>query len=134
MRYSGDWVFWFQMLLQGDMLEIYAQLNKFRQHTAKVSVEGVRLGNRIKEDIDVLFLMEKTFSEMKKYKRRLAHGMIYRKIKKVNDADKRIELITYLSERLGGKASDLRLFHFNQYLRWIFPWILTIDRDRLKWY
>ena len=35
MRYSGDWVFWFQMLLQGDMLEIYAQLNKFRQHTAK---------------------------------------------------------------------------------------------------
>lgn len=134
MRYSGDWVFWFQMLLQGDMFEIYAQLNKFRQHTAKVSVEGVRLGNRIKEDIDVLFLMEKTFPEMKKYKRRLAHGMIYRKIKKVNDADKRIELSRYLSERLGGKASDLRLFHFNQYVRWIFPWILTIDRDRLKWY
>lgn len=82
MRYSGDWFFWFQMLLQGDMLEIYVELNKFRQHMAKVSVEGVRLGNRIKEDIDVLSLMEKTFPEMKKYKRRLAHGMIYRKIKR----------------------------------------------------
>lgn len=134
MRYSGDWVFWFQMLLQGDMFEIYAQLNKFRQHTAKVSVEGVRLGNRIKEDIDVLFLMEKTFPEMKKYKRRLAHGMIYRKIKKVNDADKRIELSRYLSERLGGKASDLRLFHLNKYLRFICPWLVTIKRDRLKAY
>ena len=40
---------------------------------------------------------------MKKYKRRLAHGMICRKIKKVNDADKRIELSRYLSERLGEK-------------------------------
>lgn len=55
MRYSGDWYFWFQMLLQGDMIEVYAELNKFRQHTAKVSVEGVKSGNRIKEDIDTLF-------------------------------------------------------------------------------
>lgn len=81
MRYSGDWCFWFQMLLQGDMVEVYEELNKFRQHTAKVSVEGVKSGNRIKEDIDVLSLMERTFPEMKKYKRRLAHGMICRKIK-----------------------------------------------------
>lgn len=43
------------MLLQGDMIEVYAELNKFRQHTAKVSVEGVKSGNRIKEDIDTLF-------------------------------------------------------------------------------
>lgn len=78
--------------------------------------------------------MEKTFPEMKKYKRRLAHGMIYRKIKKVNDADKRIELSRYLSERLGGKASDLKLFHLNKYLRFICPWLVTIKRDRLKLY
>jgi len=132
MRYSGDWVFWFQMLLQGDMLEIYAELNKFRQHTAKISVEGIRLGNRIKEDIDVLSLMERTFPKMKKYKRRLAHGMICRKIKKLNDAKKRVELSEYLSERLGGKASDLRLFHLNNYLKFICPWLITIKRDRLK--
>lgn len=132
MRYSGDWCFWFQMLLQGDMVEVYKYLNKFRQHTAKVSVEGVKSGNRIKEDIDVLSLMERTFPEMKKYKRRLAHGMICRKIKKLNDAKKRVELSEYLSERLGGKVSDLRLFHLNNYLRFICPWLITIKRDRLK--
>ena len=132
MRYSGDWCFWFQMLLQGDMVEVYEYLNKFRQHTAKVSVEGVKSGNRIKEDIDVLSLMERTFPEIKKYKRRLAHGMICRKIKKLNDAKKRVELSEYLSERLGGKASDLRLFHLNNYLRFICPWLITIKRDRLK--
>ena len=47
MRYSGDWVFWFQMLLQGDMIEVYEKLNYFRQHTAKVSAEGIATGNRI---------------------------------------------------------------------------------------
>lgn len=132
MRYSGDWYFWFQMLLQGDMIEVYAELNKFRQHTAKVSVEGVKSGNRIKEDIDTLALMESVFPEMKRYKRRLAHGLIYRKIKKLKDEGKKKELSDYLFEKLRGKASDLRLFHINQYLKWICPWLLTIKRDRLK--
>lgn len=132
MRYSGDWVFWFQMLLQGNMVEVYKELNYFRQHTAKVSVEGVSSGKRIKEDIDTYVLMEQTFSNISTYKRRLAHGQLYRKIKKVRNAEKQEELSQYLYEHLGGKASDLRLFHFNQYVRWIFPWILTVSRDRLK--
>lgn len=131
MRYSGDWVFWFQMLLQGNMVEVYKELNYFRQHTAKVSVEGVSSGKRIKEDIDTYVLMEQTFSNISTYKRRLAHGQLYRKIKKVRNAEKQEELSQYLYEQLGGKASDLRLFHFNQYVRWIFPWILTVNRDRL---
>lgn len=132
MRYSGDWVFWFQMLLQGDIVEVYEELNKFRQHTAKVSVEGVSSGNRIKEDIDTLCMIESAFPEMKRYKRRLAHGLIYRKIKKLKDEEKRIELFNYLFEKLGGEASDLRLLHINQYVKWICPWLLTIKRDRLK--
>ena len=131
MRYSGDWVFWFQMLLQGDMVEIYRELNYFRQHTAKVSVEGINTGNRIKEDIDTYVLMEKALPNLKAYKRRLAHGQLYRKIKKVRDKEKQAELSQYLYEQLGGKASDLRLFHVNKYLRWVCPWIITIQRDRL---
>ena len=132
MRYSGDWVFWFQMLLQGDMIEVYEKLNYFRQHTAKVSAEGIATGNRIKEDIDTVHLMEQTFPMMSSYKRRLAHGLLYRKIKKVKDLQKREELGRYLYVKLGGKASDLRIFHINQYLKWICPWLITIKRDRLK--
>lgn len=132
MRYSGDWYFGFQMLLHGDMIEIYKKLNYFRQHTAKVSVEGVSTGNRIKEDIDTYVLMEQAFPDMSTYKRRLAHGQLYRKIKKVRSVEKQTELSQYLYEKLGGKASDLRLFHMNKYLRWVCPWIITLKRDRLK--
>lgn len=132
MRYSGDWVFWFQMLLQGNMVEVYRELNYFRQHTAKVSVEGVSTGNRIKEDIDTYVLMEQAFPDMSTYKRRLAHGQLYRKIKKVKNVEKQAELSQYIYEKLGGKASDLRVFHINKYLRWVCPWIITLKRDRLK--
>ena len=66
------------------------------------------------------------------YKRRLAHGLLYRKIKKVKDLQKREELSQYLYMKLGGKASDLRIFHINQYLKWICPWLITIKRDRLE--
>lgn len=131
MRYSGDWVFWFQMLLQGNMVEVYRELNYFRQHTSKVSVEGINSGKRIKEDIDTYVLMEQVFPDMSTYKRRLAHGQLYRKIKKVRSVEKQTELSQYLYEKLGGKASDLRLFHMNKYLRWVCPWIITIKRDRL---
>lgn len=132
MRYSGDWVFWFQMLLQGNMVEVYRELNYFRQHTSKVSVEGINSGKRIKEDIDTYVLMENTFPDIGIYKRRLAHGQLYRKIKKVKNVEKQAELSQYLYEKLGGKASDLRLFHMNKYLRWVCPWIITLKRDRLK--
>lgn len=132
MRYSGDWVFWFQMLLQGNMVEVYKELNYFRQHTSKVSVEGINSGKRIKEDIDTYVLMEQTFPDMSTYKRRLAHGQLYRKIKKVRNVEKQAELSQYLYEKLGGKASDLRLFRMNKYLRWVCPWIITLKRDRLK--
>lgn len=131
MRYSGDWVFWFQMLLQGNMVEVYRELNYFRQHTSKVSVEGINSGKRIKEDIDTYVLMENTFPDIGIYKRRLAHGQLYRKIKKVKNVEKQAELSQYIYEKLGGKASDLRLFHINKYLRWVCPWIITIKRDRL---
>lgn len=132
MRYSGDWVFWFQMLLQGNMVEVYRELNYFRQHTSKVSVEGINSGKRIKEDIDTYVLMENTFPDIGIYKRRLAHGQLYRKIKKVKNVEKQAELSQYIYEKLGGKASDLRVFHINKYLRWVCPWIITLKRDRLK--
>ena len=131
MRYSGDWVFWFQMLLQGNMVEVYKELNYFRQHTSKVSVEGINSGKRIKEDIDTYVLMENTFPDIGSYKRRLAHGQLYRKIKKVRNVKKQTELSQYLYEKLGGKASDLIVFHMNKYLRWVCPWIITLKRDRL---
>lgn len=133
MRYSGDWMFWFLMAMQGNVLEVRRALNYFRQHTAKVSEEGISTGKRLYEDIDVVTAMEKALMpHLGRYKRRLLHGMIYRRITKLKDSGKRDPLFAYIADRLGGGASDLRLFHLNQYLRYVCPFLPTMKRDRRK--
>ena len=39
-RHNGDYLFWFEMCLQGKILEVDKPLNKFRQHNNKVSATG----------------------------------------------------------------------------------------------
>ncbi len=42
-RYCGDWLFWFEMAMQGKVIQIYQTLNYFRQHqsqTAKGKYNG----------------------------------------------------------------------------------------------
>ena len=49
-RSSGDWVFWFDVMIQGRVAEIPLVLNRFRQHEGKVTVKAVREGRNIEEN------------------------------------------------------------------------------------
>lgn len=49
-RSSGDWVFWFDVMIQGELAEIPLQLNRFRQHEGKVTVKADRAGRNIEEN------------------------------------------------------------------------------------
>lgn len=129
MRYSGDWMFWIGMAMQGDVCEIRRPLNHFRQHTS-VSVEGVRTGKRLREDMDVVLFVENLFSSMSRYKKRLRRGLIYRKIRKVKSDAMRTELTTYLQSKLGGGKRDFFILRMNQYLKSVCPFLLTMKRDR----
>lgn len=40
-RHSGDWLFWFEMCMQGAVCEVPEVLNRFRQHPTKVSNEAL---------------------------------------------------------------------------------------------
>lgn len=40
-RHSGDWLFWFEMCMQGTVCEVPEVLNRFRQHPTKVSNEAL---------------------------------------------------------------------------------------------
>ena len=130
MRYSGDWMFWTQMAMQGNVVEVRNVLNHFRQHVKKVSVEGESTGNRLFEDIDVVSFIVSKYPKIGKYKRSLRNGMLCRSIKKLHHADKQAQLYEYLGKMLGGKKSDLRTLHLNQYLRLIMPWLVTMKKDR----
>jgi glycosyltransferase involved in cell wall biosynthesis len=49
-RSSGDWLFWFDVMIQGSLAEIPLQLNRFRQHEGKVTVHANREGRNIEEN------------------------------------------------------------------------------------
>lgn len=49
-RSSGDWVFWFDVMILGYLAEIPLQLNRFRQHEGKVTVQANRAGRNMEEN------------------------------------------------------------------------------------
>lgn len=133
MRYCGDWMFWFQMALQGSVVEIYRNLNFFRQHPAKVTVSSQAEGRGVNEDIQILAFMESQLPPLATYKKRLRRGLLYKKIgRKPMSLSSKIALFDRMDAELGSSRADYWLMVSNQLLRWIFPNLLTRGRDRLK--
>lgn len=133
MRYSGDWMFWFQMAMQGDIIEIYENLNYFRLHEKKVTENGKKLGTGIKEDIDVVHYMEQALPHLSEYKRRLCHGLLWHRLKRLHlDEETKGELRALLQEKLDSSIKDRHVLNMNRYLRFVNPWLLTFERDRSK--
>lgn len=132
MHCSGDWLFWFKLAMQGDVIEVYEKLNYFRQHTQKVTVKSEITGEGKKEDIEIIFQMEQAIPGINKYKRIIRHGILYNRIKKL-PASKEIKekLYQLLKEKLQTDAMDGRIAHINQALRFLCPFIITMDRDRI---
>ncbi len=48
-RHCGDWLFWFEMCMQGNVCEVPLKLNKFRQHPNKVSNDSRISGHDFEE-------------------------------------------------------------------------------------
>ena len=133
MRYCGDWLFWFQMAMQGGVIEVYKILNYFRQHNQKVTQRSHHSGQGIAEDIKVLHYMETCLPTLTAYKKRLRHGMIYRKIKRQHlDPQSEQELHKLLLQTLQSTKADYRLERWSQVLRLLIPSLVTRKRDRLK--
>lgn len=132
MRYCGDWLFWFQMALQGKVIEVYKNLNYFRQHDKKVTVNSHQSGKGIAEDIQVVNFMESHLPLLSQYKKRLRHGLLHRKIRRLplDDANKK-PLYDLLLKVLHSDVSDYYLERRNQILRLLLPFLLTSKRDRL---
>lgn len=132
MHYCGDWLFWFQMSMQGKVIEIYKKLNYFRQHRGKVTINSHHSGKGLIEDIYIVNYMEKHLLSLSKYKKRLRRGLLYRKIKRSSlDNETQDRLFNLLATNLGSDFSDYYLERRNQVLRLFFPFLLTWRRDRL---
>lgn len=133
MRYCGDWLFWAQMAMQGGVVEIYRNLNYFRQHESKVTVSADRTGGGIAEGIQIVKQLEAMLPSLDEYKKRLRYGRFYRGIKRASiSSEQKRKLYAMLAECLGGCLADYRLERRNQILRIFNPFLITPSRDRLK--
>lgn len=132
MRYSGDWLFWVEMARQGEVIEIYEKLNRFRLHSDSKTVEGTLSGNAILEDMEVVYKIESIIPLLSRYKRVLRHGILYKNIKRLKiDSEKRLLLFQKLKNDFGAGVKAYKWERFNKYISFLNPWQLTRDRDRL---
>lgn len=131
-HYCGDWLFWFHMALQGSVVEIYRNLNYFRQHNTKVTMSAARSGGGAMENIQVVKHMEATLT-LDTYKKRLRHGRLYRGIERLSiPRERKAEMKRTLKQELGSGRFDYYFIErTNQFLRVLMPWLTTPGRDRL---
>lgn len=121
MRYCGDYLFWFELSLRGTVVRVCRNLNYFRQHPAKVTVGSVKAGEGIREDMEVVRLMEARMG-ISPYRKRLRRGLLYRKIRHTHAAPAtRRALFRELREKLRGGQADYALLRFNRLARLLIP-------------
>ena len=107
-RYCGDWLFWTLMAIQGQVVQIYQNLNYFRQHTSQTA-KG------------------QSYS-----KRKLRHGKEARKIRHIkNQRVKKLVSKEYHKLFHSSKLKDYLYFKLHWHLKSL-PYILTEEKDREK--
>lgn len=133
MRYSGDWQFWFEMSLFGSVVEVYKELNYFRKHPQKTTFKGNKEGTSILEDICVVTNIEKSVAALSWYKKKIRHGIVLRKLYKLDlpsELEKKIAGILFTEYKI--RKSDYILYYINKYLSYVFPFVPTKKRERMK--
>ena len=132
LRYSGDWLFWFYMAMQGDIIERYEVLNYFRQHNQKVTVKAENNGGGKSEDIEIVRIMEQHLTHLSRYKRCIRRGMLYNRIATLSPTDRvKLQLWELLRQKLNRTRKAGRLERLNRIARLFCPFVLTMKRDRL---
>ena len=107
-------------------------INHWGCHAAKVTNASRVSGGGVNEDITVVREMERALPHLPTYKRRLRHGMLFKKIIRLHlPADVEQPILQRLESELGGTRADYRLLLLNRVLRRLNPWLVTPRRDRL---
>ena len=132
LRCAGDWQFWVEMALTGPVLEVRSKLNRFRQHSNKVTVRGRITGEDASDTIKLLgYLLPRV--HISAYKRWLVLGMCYRRIRKSHAAPVlRSRIFAEAEQTLGASVLCYGLARANRMLAYAIPFLPTHKREKLK--
>lgn len=131
-RCAGDWQFWAEVAWQGDVLEVRSRLNRFRQHTNKVSSRAKISGEGVADAINVVHYIL-THSHVSRYKRWIIQGECYRRVRRLQvPPDTRRALFAQGQELMSFSVAHDYLGRVNRLLAFVLPWLPTYRSDLLK--
>lgn len=132
LRCAGDWQFWTEVALQGKVIEVRLKLNRFRQHSNKVSSRAKYTGEGISDMIEVMKYGLSHVS-VSRYRKMLIQGECYRKIKHCKASkDIKKELYAKGHKILGTSYTQYLLGRINRIASYVLPFLSTHRRDKLK--
>jgi glycosyltransferase involved in cell wall biosynthesis len=132
MRYSGDWMFWVEMARQGEVVEVYDKLNKFRLHGDSTTKKAIRSGEGIREDICIVKTIESFSPDLGMQRKAVRHGAFYKEIKRLKAAiEVKEELYEELTLSFDISVGAYYIERFNKCFASLVPLLITRDKDRL---
>lgn len=132
MRYSGDWLFWAEMARQGEVIEVYEKLNRFRLHKHSTTKKAVASGEGIREDMHIVKLIENFLYNLGRQRRVVRHGAFYKEIRRLKvSAEVKKKLSQELAIVFDASIKGFYLERFNKSFSWLAPCLITRDNDRL---
>ena len=130
-RYCGDWLFWFEMAMQGKVIQIYQTLNYFRQHQSQTA-KGKYNGQNLIESFKIGLYIEKKIPSINYFKRKQKHGRDARITKHIKNKEvKEFIIKEYKQYFQSSYIKDYLYYKLNRHFRAI-PKVLTEERDRKK--
>ena len=122
LRYCADWLFWIEMTLCGDVVEIRKKLNRFRMHTDSVTARFEKTKGVFEEQLIIAHRLW-SLPFISRYRLSLARGAFYKKVKRMfPDAEHRKEPMRKIKV-LGVKHSDYILERIIKSLHQVCPFL-----------
>ena len=122
LRYCADWLFWIEMTLCGDVVEIRKKLNRFRMHTDSVTARFEKTKGVFEEQLIIAHRLW-SLPFINRYRLSLARGAFYKKVKRMfPDAEHRKEPMRKI-KALGVKHSDYLLERIIKSLHQVCPFL-----------
>lgn len=115
-RSCGDWIFWFDVMVQGRVAEIPLTLNRFRQHPAKVTVRADKSGQNLAENARcVRHMLERI--PLTPLQRRCLRGRMTKRLGSKNIDGKELLKEQY-PDLYGGTWRDTVLYELDKIAGW----------------
>ena len=104
-RHCGDWLFWFDMAMQGDVAEVPEELSRFRQHANKVSNNATASGADFEEMGDIQSYILRSLGASS-FQYRVVRGRMTKRIKKLATREQQERLRRSCPEIFRGTLLD----------------------------